>query len=117
MSRDLISKATRNEFREVLVGFVLREIDMIFEAANLAPKLDFEPQVGGQRRSLVEQYYANIDFSSATDVAKLLRAYEEIILQLERAAETHAPAANTIRDLLRRMERDGYGALYAYDVH
>jgi HEPN domain-containing protein len=75
----------------------------------LAPKLDFEPQVGGQRRSLVEQYYANIDFSSATDVAKLLHAYEEIILQLERAAETHAPAANTIRDLLRRVERDGYG--------
>lgn len=108
MSRDLISKATRNEFREVLVGFVLREIDMIFEAAGLEPQRDFDPPVSGARRSLVEQYYATIDFGSPKGVAKLLRAYEEILLQLERAAQNHPPAANTIRDLLQRMERDGY---------
>ena len=68
MSRELISKATRNEFREVLTGYVLREIDMLFEAGGLAPRTDYDPQVGGQRRSLVECYYANIDFSSVADI-------------------------------------------------
>ena len=57
MTPDLIIKATRNEFREVLVGFVLRDIDMIFEGAGLSPKPDYTPPVGGQRRSQVELYY------------------------------------------------------------
>ena len=85
MSREIISKATRNEFREVLVGFTLREIEMIFEAAHMEPRVDYEPPVSGQRRSLIEQYYANIDFSSQKDVRKLLNAYEELIEQLQQA--------------------------------
>ena len=110
MSRDLISKATRNEFREVLVGFVLREIDMIFEGAGLNPKTDYDPPVGGQRRSLVEQYYANMDFRSPADIAKLIAAYEEIIFRLKRSAGSpfSTGACQAIDDLLRRMERDGY---------
>lgn len=108
MTPDLINKATRNEFREVLVGFVLRDIDMIFEGAGLSPKTDYNPPIGGQRSSLVEQYFANIDFGSATDVQKVLAAYEEILLRLERSSETWPEAKQTIKDLLRRMERDGY---------
>lgn len=111
MSRDLVSKATRNEFREVLVGFTLREIDMIFEAAHLAPRVDYEPPVSGQRRSLVEQYYANIDFSSQSDVRKLLSAYDELIEQLQQAQSrvTNPESVDrTIETLLRRMERDGF---------
>ena len=108
MTPDLINKATRNEFREVLVGFVLRDIDMIFEGAGLTPRADHSPSVGGQRRSLVEQYYANIDFGSATDIQKILAAYEEILLRLERSSETWPETRQTIKDLLRRMERDGY---------
>ena len=38
MSKDLISKATRNEFRETMTGHTLREIEMIFDAGNLAPR-------------------------------------------------------------------------------
>lgn len=111
MTRELISKATRNEFREVLVGFVLREIDMIFEAAGLQPRAGFEPQVSGQRRGLVEAYYANVDFCSPAAVRKLLIAYEELIEQLrqgqDRVANPEAIEA-TIKSLLRRMERDGF---------
>lgn len=108
---DLVSKATRNEFREIMTGFVLREIDMIFEGANLSPRTDYTPNVGGQRRGLVEQYYANIDFSSPKDVKKLAVAYDEVIEQLRR---TQIQVANpsdvepTIEGLLRRMERDGF---------
>ena len=100
---DLISKATRNEFRETLVDFVLREIDMIFEGAGFTPNLDYDPEIGGLRRTLVEQYYTNIDFSSPSDIRKLLAAYAEIIFRLKRG-----DAEEIVNDLLRRMERDGY---------
>ena len=111
MSRELICKATRNEFREVLAGFTLREIDMIFDAAHLEPRADYQPPVSGLRRSLVEQYYASIDFSSQKDVRQLLSAYEELIEQLQQAkSRAMNPEAvdSTIATLMRRMERDGF---------
>jgi len=110
MSRDLISKTTRNEFREVLVGYTLREIDMTFDAGGLKPRTGHDPQVGGQRRSSVECYYANIDFTSAVDVKKLLAVYEEVIENLRQSAERNpgSQVDATINALLRRMERDGF---------
>lgn len=103
MSRDLVSKQTRNEFREVLVGFTLREIDTIFDGVGLQPDAAFEPPVSGQRRSLVEQYYATIDFANPQHVKRLIAAYEEIMLWLERGGVTEA-----IVRLRQRMERDGF---------
>lgn len=110
MSKEFISKATRNEFREVLTGYVLREIDTLFEAGGLTPLEGYQPAVGGQRRGLVETYYANIDFSSVAEIRNLLITYEEVMEGLQRAVET-APNATlqaTIKSLLRRMERDGF---------
>tara|TARA_R110001592_G_scaffold222022_1_gene477049 strand:- start:16599 stop:17438 length:840 start_codon:yes stop_codon:yes gene_type:complete len=110
MTSDLISKTTRNEFRELLVGFTLREIEMTFDAGGLMPRPDYQPTVSGQRRGLVEAYYANLDFSSPSDVKKLLSAYEEVIENLTQAAERQ-PGDNytaTINGLLRRMEKDGF---------
>lgn len=110
MSKELISKAKRNEFREVLTGYVLREIDMHFEAGGLTPRAGYQPAVGGQRRGLVETYYANMDFSSAADVCKLLITYQEIIEGMQRAQDA-APndmLLASIASLLRRMERDGF---------
>ena len=104
VSRELISKATRNRFREILVGFVLRDIDMIFEEAGFSPKEDYDPPFDGARRTRVEQYYAGIDFNSAADIKKLLFAYSEIFLRLSRY-ETHRTGQE---DLLRLMKRDGY---------
>jgi hypothetical protein len=110
MTHDLISKTTRNEFREILVGYTLREIEMTFDAGGLTPLADYQPTVSGQRRGLVEGYYANLDFSAPSDVRKLLSAYEEIIENLTQAAERQ-PGDNhaaTINSLLRRLERDGF---------
>ena len=110
MSRELISKATRNDFREILTGYTLREIEMIFDAGNLQPIADYQATVGGQRRGLVEAYYANLDFSSVTDTKNLLAVFEEIIGKLTLASEGQ-PDKNdraTINALLRRMERDGF---------
>ena len=109
MSRELISKAARNEFREFLVGYTLREIEMTFDAGGLTPRKGYDPQVGGQRRSFVECYYANIDFSSAADIKKLLAVYGEVIENLQRVAKRNPDGQNvTISALLRRMERDGF---------
>jgi HEPN domain-containing protein len=111
LKRELISKATRNEFREVLVGFVLREIDMIFEAAGIEARTDFQPLVSGQRRGLVEQYYASFDFSSPADVRKLVAAFEELIEQLNQAqgrVTNPEVTQRTINKLLRRMAHDGF---------
>jgi len=110
MSRDLISKTTRNEFRELMVGYTLREIEMTFDAGGLQPRNDHDPQVGGQRRGLVECYYANIDFTSMAEVKKLLLVYDEVIENLKQVAERQPESQVnvTISSLLRRMERDGY---------
>jgi len=110
MSRELISKATRNEFREILTGYTLREIEMIFDAGNLQPLADYQATVGGQRRGLVEAYYANLDFSSVTDAKNLLAVYDEILGKLTQASERQ-PDQNhraTMNSLLRRMEQDGF---------
>ena len=101
---DLISKKTRNEFREALVGFVLREIEMFFEGADLSCNEDYNPPVTGARRTLVEQYYASIDFSAPNDIKKLLAAYGEIVLRLNRNGINDT----TKDDLLRLMKREGY---------
>ena len=110
--RDLISKATRDEFREVLSGFVLRKIHMVFEAAGFKARMDFQPAIpSGERRTLVEQYYAGIDFSSAADVRKLLVAFEEVLehlFRVEREVSNPTDVRETVKILLRRMECDGF---------
>jgi len=111
MPRELISKGTRNEFREVLTGFVLREIDMIFESAGLSPKRDSNSQLPGQRRTLVEQYYANVDFTNPSDVQRVVAAYEELMLQLNAHPSQWGDESRhneVIQRLLSRMERDGF---------
>ena len=104
MNMDLISKRTRNEFRETLVAFVLREIEMFFEGAGLSKNEDYVPPVAGARRSLVEQYYVVVDFSSPSDIKKLLSVYGEIVISLERNGVNESTRDN----LLRLMKRDGY---------
>ncbi len=101
MSKDLISKNTRVKFREYLVGWTLRTISDAFDAADV-PLAEEEPMIGGQRRSLVEQYYAAVDFSNWHDVKKVLAAYENIINDI---IEYDARTANT---LLNFLKRDGF---------
>src|ERR1017187_3876414 len=84
MSKQPISKPTRDEFREVLTTFVLRDIVSIFETSGIAPNKGYDPPFSGARRALVEQYYANIDFANHADVRKVLVAFDELIFRLTR---------------------------------
>lgn len=83
MSNDIISKKTRLEFREFLVGWVLREIEKEFESVDIKQDSAFDPQISGQRRTLVEQYYHTLNFSDPSDMRRLLKVYENIIIKQE----------------------------------
>jgi Abortive infection C-terminus len=100
--RDLISKRTRNEFRETLVGWVLREIEIEFDNEGFLPDLSFNPAVSGARRSYVEQYYARIDFRDIAQVERLVRVYESIISQIRAHNSTLADK------LIGLLERDSF---------
>ncbi|MEN6356111.1 MAG: abortive infection family protein [Armatimonadota bacterium] len=82
MARDIVSKATRAEFREWLVGFYLREIEDIFNAAGVECDSDYEPCISGMRRSLVEQYYHSVDWTNWKQVQPVLDAYEQIMIHM-----------------------------------
>jgi len=111
MRGELISKKTRNEFREFLVGWTLHQIEMLFEAADIACDRQYDPQLGGQRRSFVEQHYRSLDFTKPTDVRKLLSAYEDILNTAIRNINTHydkEAAERAIEGLIACLKRDGF---------
>lgn len=100
--RELISRRARTEFREVLSGWgTLRTIDMLFENEGFSPDYTHDPAIGGQRRTLVEQYYRTIDFRDARQVQRLLRVYEDVLHDLDKTSPDNAAK------LRRCLERDG----------
>lgn len=111
---DLISKKTRTEFREYFVGTTLRTIAEEFDAADVPVSSSYLPPESGQRRSLVEQYYHSIDFTSWRDAQKVLRVYESVLINLEErvrhpgSAIKDEYAEKELSILLRCLERDGF---------
>jgi hypothetical protein len=98
--RELLSPRTRRAFREHLVGWPLRAIEELFENEGLQPGQG-SPAVTGQRRSLVERYYTAVDWTSPQDVARVLRAYEQVLAHADLPAPTYG-------QLKRHLEWDGY---------
>lgn len=97
-----IHRATRNELREVLVGrFVLREISDIFTGAGFSDDVTYE--AWGQRRKLVEDYFATLNPTRQFDIALLLSVVNETAARLRTDG-----GAEGLRDLIRLMARDGY---------
>jgi hypothetical protein len=111
---DLISKKTRTAFREYFVGTTLRTISDEFDAADVPFANDYSPQESGQRRSLVEQYYHAVNFSSWRDVQKVLRVYESVLIALEERVKNpfwgskDADAERELALLIRLLKRDGF---------
>lgn len=109
MRAKLISEGTRIEFREALVFFSLQNVMDMFATGNFLPDLEHKPNVGGQRRTLVEQYFANIDVTDSEHVKRLLNVIEELIFRLKNSPNGASPELQTtIGKLLGRMERDGF---------
>ena len=109
LADDLISKKTRTELREYFVSTSLREIQTEFDAADVPFADDYVPNVSGQRRSLVEQYYHAVDWSKWADVRKILTVYENVLASLEDQGENgNEWAENNFKSLKKWIERDGF---------
>jgi hypothetical protein len=96
----LVSPRTRRAFREHLVGWPLRAIQDLFENEGIQLGQG-SPAVTGQRRSLVERYYATVDWTAPQEVRRVLRAYEHILADADLPAPTYG-------ELKRYLEWDGY---------
>lgn len=114
MAKDIISKKTRNEFREYFVGLTLREIELEFDAADVPCDGNYDPQMSGQRRSLVEQYYHAIDWTKWAHVRKVLTVYENVLSRLEDMIIGDDPfssndyAKNNFKNLNKWLKKDGF---------
>jgi virulence-associated protein VapD len=111
MTAELISKKTRAEFREYFVSTTLREIEQEFDAANIPKSSDCNWSGSGQRRGLVEAYYASLDFTSWRDITKVLMVYGAVLSRLEdQVANTFSVdwAKRTFDSLKKWLERDGF---------
>jgi hypothetical protein len=111
---DLISKKTRTAFREYFVGTNLRTISDEFDAADVPFASDYLPPESGQRRSLVEQYYHAVNFSSWRDVQKVLRVFENVLTDLEERVKNplwgskDEYAEKQFSLLTNHLKRDGF---------
>lgn len=109
--RDLISPKTRTEFREYFVSTTLAVIDDAFRSEGFTADLDFEPPVRGQRRTLVEQYYKNINWRSPADASRVLRIFGAILVELDLMASRPGMnaewALQEAKALRRWLELDG----------
>lgn len=82
MSEPIISAKTRNVFREYFVGTTLQKITDAFDGAGVRCDLDYTPNVSGQRRTLVEQYYRTVDWTDARSVRPVMKVYETLLREL-----------------------------------
>jgi len=109
MAAELVSRKTRTELREYFVGTTLNIIANEFDAADIACDTEYSPQVRGERRSLVEQYYHSIDWTCWADVRKFLTVYENVLTHLEDQAENKQEwTIKSLVSLKRWIERDGF---------
>jgi hypothetical protein len=69
-----------------MVGWVLREISDEFDAARIDCDLTFQPPVSGQRRTLIEQYYHTLNWTTWNDIKKVLQVFEAVLQQSEQLA-------------------------------
>jgi hypothetical protein len=109
MAHELISRKTRLELREYFVSTSLSIIANEFDSADVPFSPQYEPNVSGQRRGMVEQYYHAIDWTRWADVRKFLNVYENVLSELEDHAENDQEwAAKALKSLRRWIERDGF---------
>lgn len=82
MKEELIPPGLRLEFREFCVDLVLRQIDDIFQMAEIKPGiLPADRYISGARRSRVEEYYASINWTQPEDAQKFLNVLGLVLSQ------------------------------------
>lgn len=115
MSRDIVGKRTRYELQEFLVSnHVLRQIDVLFDSADVPLSQNPDESISGERRCRVDQYYRSLDFNNEADVRRFLRVYECVLDELSETADhdTNEYAREDANDryyrLKKWLEKDGF---------
>ena len=107
---DLISKKTRSEFQEFFVTKTLREISRYFDNHDIPFSELPEGNYGGQRRTLVEGYYYQLDWTNPHIIKKVLRVYEDVLNDLNEFEDQWNRDANKewLDKLTKFLLRDGF---------
>jgi hypothetical protein len=84
MPEPIISKKTLYEFEEHLVKYsTIRQIEILFDSADVLCDETYQPNASGSRRTLTEKYYHTLDTSKWEDAKKLLNVFEECLNRLQ----------------------------------
>ena len=99
---DLISRRTRRAFREALVNRCLAEISELFDGVGVRHvDLPAHRLPSGQRRSLVEGYYASVNWQDPSDIGRIFDVYQAVLADL--------PVDNQLRlALIENLRGDGW---------
>jgi hypothetical protein len=97
---EFISPLLRNDFREFCVSnFVLRQIGDVFSMAGIKHgSLPRDRIISGQRRTLVEEYYASVNWHNQSDADKFLKVLGYSMAQRFQSEE----ARNILRGFCER---------------
>ncbi|HMP39231.1 MAG TPA: restriction endonuclease [Roseiflexaceae bacterium] len=97
---DLVSPVLRTDFREFCVTYlVLRQIHDIFTMADISRSvIKTDRPLTGERRTLVEEYYASINWRNEQDVDRFLRVVGYTIAQ----SYIMAPQKQYLRSICER---------------
>lgn len=101
--RELVSRRTRTAFRELGAGFVLREIDDLWQDEGFAPSLDTQ-DLSGERRTRYQSYLDSVDWTDPNHVGRALRAFE-------RTAGRSEPNLTLRFEALATIQQDGYAVV------
>lgn len=115
----LVSPRILQAFREHYVSTgVIRTIQDAFAAQGIQAKDRSATDVGGARRTLVEEFYRSLDLTQMRDARKLLAVFAAELYGIEQSAidleeENRAPPhgehpRKTLRDFVRLLDREGF---------
>lgn len=108
---DIISKKTRSEFKEYFVTTTLREIENYFDNHDVPfTEHSEDANYGGQRRTLVENYYVGIDWTNPNMCRKILNVYQDVLNDLADNKYTWNTEQNKLwfDKLSKFLLRDGF---------
>jgi len=109
---DHLLKTLKVEFREFCSDCsYIASIDHIFTIAGFS-KANSTIAVNGQRRSLVEEYYASVDWSRSETFKKFLRVIECALIFHYLSGESKARLLSLCHDYGIKFEDNGYRICY-----
>ena len=111
LKMEIISKKTRGEFQEFFGTKTLREITKYFDNHDIIfTELPEGSNFGGQRRTLVENYYTGVVWTDFKKVRNILEVFEDVLNDLNEIEDHYGSNNNKewFEKLRKFLLRDGF---------